>query len=84
MSHFEHPWSTLRFRIPASGNRLPRAEPALHRKDKLIDFLKKEGQSEKAQRLEAELPEKVDHELHSDVLEKHGVNPRELISKIKF
>jgi hypothetical protein len=53
-------------------------------KDKLIDFLKKEGQSEKAQRLEAELPEKVDHELHSDVLEKHGVNPQELISKIKF
>jgi hypothetical protein len=51
-------------------------------KDKLIELLKKEGQSEKAQKLEQELPEKIDHELHSDVLEKHGVNPQELIAKI--
>ena len=51
-------------------------------KDKLIEQLKKEGQSEKAQKLEAELPEKVDHELHSDILEKHGVNPHDIIGKI--
>jgi len=51
-------------------------------KDKLIEQLKKEGQSEKAQKLEAELPEKVDHELHSDILEKHGVNPQDIIGKI--
>jgi hypothetical protein len=51
-------------------------------KDKIVEFLHKEGQSEKAQQLEAELPEKIDHELHSDILEKHGVNPQELISKI--
>jgi hypothetical protein len=51
-------------------------------KDKLIEQLKKEGQSDKAQKLEQELPEKVDHELHSDILEKHGVNPQDLIGKI--
>jgi hypothetical protein len=51
-------------------------------KDKVIEFLKKEGRSEQAQKLEAELPEKVDHELHSDILEKHGVNPQELLTKV--
>jgi hypothetical protein len=51
-------------------------------KEKVIEFLKEEGQSEKAQQLEQELPEKVDHELHSDILEKHGVNPQELAGKI--
>jgi hypothetical protein len=51
-------------------------------KDKLIEQLKKQGQSDKAQKLEQELPENVDHELHSDVLEKHGVNPQELLTKI--
>jgi len=51
-------------------------------KDKLIEQLKKQGESDKAQKLEQELPEKVDHELHSDILEKHGVNPQDLIGKI--
>jgi hypothetical protein len=51
-------------------------------KDKVVDFLKKEGRSEQAQKIEQELPEKIDHELHSDVLEKHGVNPQELLGKI--
>jgi hypothetical protein len=51
-------------------------------KEKVIELLKKEGHSEKAQQLEAALPEKVDHELHSDILEKHGVNPQELLGKI--
>jgi hypothetical protein len=50
-------------------------------KEKVIAFLEKEGRSEKARQLEAELPEKVDHELHSDILEKHGVNPAELLQK---
>ena len=53
-------------------------------RDKIIELLRKEGHSEKAQRLEQELPEKIDHELHSDVLEKHGVNPQELLGKIGF
>jgi hypothetical protein len=41
-----------------------------------------EGRSEQAREIEAELPEKIDHELHSDVLEKHGVKPEELLSKV--
>jgi DNA-binding protein H-NS len=51
-------------------------------KDKLIEVLKKEGQTEKAQQLEQELPQTIDHELHSDILEKHGVNPQEMLGKI--
>jgi hypothetical protein len=51
-------------------------------KDKVVELLKKEGRSEQAQKIEQELPEKIDHELHSDVLEKHGVNPHELLTKI--
>jgi hypothetical protein len=51
-------------------------------KDKVVELLKKEGRSEQAQKIEQELPEKIDHELHSDVLEKHGVNPQELLTKI--
>jgi len=51
-------------------------------KDKVVEFLKKEGRSEQAHKIEQELPEKIDHELHSDVLEKHGVNPQELLTKI--
>jgi hypothetical protein len=53
-------------------------------KDKLIELLKKDGKTEQAQKLEQELPEKVDHELHSDILEKHGVKPQELLGKIGF
>jgi hypothetical protein len=53
-------------------------------RDKVIELLKKEGHSEKARQLEQELPEKIDHELHSDLLEKHGVNPQELLGKIGF
>ena len=48
----------------------------------MIEFVKEQGHSEKPQQLERELPEKIDHELHSDVLEKHGVDPQELLTKI--
>jgi hypothetical protein len=53
-------------------------------KDKVVEFLKKEGRSEQAHKIEQELPAKIDHELHSDLLEKHGVNPQELLGKIGF
>ncbi|MFL5894591.1 MAG: hypothetical protein ACJ76Z_05695 [Thermoleophilaceae bacterium] len=51
-------------------------------KQKVIELLKKEGRSEQARKIEQELPEKIDHELHTDLLEKHGVNPQELLSKL--
>jgi hypothetical protein len=51
-------------------------------KEKVVEFLKKEGRSEQAQKIEQELPATIDHELHSDVLEKHGVKPQELLGKI--
>jgi hypothetical protein len=51
-------------------------------KDKVIEFLKEQGRSEKAHQLEQELPEKIDHELHSDILEKHDINPAELAAKV--
>jgi hypothetical protein len=51
-------------------------------RDKIIEELKKQGQTEKAHKLEQELPAKVDHALHTDILEKHGVNPQELLGKL--
>jgi hypothetical protein len=53
-------------------------------KDKVVELLKKEGRTDEAHKIEAELPAMIDHELHSDVLEKHGVNPQELLTKVGF
>ena len=51
-------------------------------KDKIIEFLKERGDHDKAAQAEQELPDKVDHEQHSDLLEKHGINPGDLAGKI--
>ena len=53
-------------------------------KDKIIELLKERGDDDKAAQAEQELPDKVDHEEHSDLLAKHGIDPKELVSKIGF
>jgi hypothetical protein len=47
----------------------------------VIDELKKEGQSEQVQKALQELPDKVDHEVHSDLLTKFGLDPGKLAQK---
>ena len=53
-------------------------------KDKIIELLKERGDHDKAANAEQELPDKVDHEEHAGVLEKHGLDPKELLGKIGF
>ena len=53
-------------------------------KDKIVELLKERGDHDKAANAEQELPDKVDHEEHAGVLEKHGVDPKELLGKIGF
>ena len=47
----------------------------------VIEHLREEGQSEKVQQALDELPEKIDHEKHAQMLEKVGVDPGKLASK---
>lgn len=53
-------------------------------KDKVIQLLKERGEHDKAAEAEQELPDNVDHEEHSNLLEKHGIDPKELAGKIGF
>jgi len=47
----------------------------------VLDELKKEGQSEQVKKAEQELPEKIDHEVHSDLLTKFGLDPGKLVER---
>jgi len=47
-------------------------------KSLIINELKKQGKSEHVQRALAELPDKVDHEEHAQMLQKYGIDPGKL------
>ena len=51
-------------------------------KEKILDFLRSRGDDDKAQQADQELPDKVDTDQHRDVLERLGINPEELLSKL--
>lgn len=51
-------------------------------KDKILQLLRERGDHDKADQAEQELPDQVDHEEHADLLEKHGIDPKELVGKI--
>ncbi len=51
-------------------------------KDTIVNFLRERGNNEKADEAAKELPDKVDHEEHAGMLEKFGVNPKELLAKL--
>jgi hypothetical protein len=53
-------------------------------KDKIIEFLKEQGDHDRAAQAERELPDHVDHEEHSNLLEQHGINPGELLQKVRL
>ena len=53
-------------------------------KDKIIQLLRDRGDHDKAAEADRELPDKVDHEEDSNLLEKHGIDPKELLGKIGF
>ena len=47
----------------------------------VIEELKKQGQSQQVQKALDELPAKVDHEQHAQLLEKLGLDPGQLAEK---
>jgi hypothetical protein len=51
-------------------------------KEKILELLRERGEHDKADQAERELPDQVDHEKHSDLLSKFGLDPQELIGKL--
>ncbi len=51
-------------------------------KSQIIEFLKSQGQQDKAGQAEAELPDQVDTDRDANLLEKYGINPQELLGKL--
>jgi hypothetical protein len=50
-------------------------------KQLVLDELKKQGQSDKVQKAIQELPDKIDHEQHAELLMKLGVDPGKLAAR---
>ena len=51
-------------------------------KQEVIDLLRKEGKNEHVQKAMEELPDKIDHEQHAEMLQqKFGVDPGKLTEK---
>ena len=51
-------------------------------KDQIIEFLKSQGQGDKAETAQGELPQKVDTDKDAGLLEKLGINPMELVTQL--
>ena len=51
-------------------------------KSQIIEMLRSQGQGDKADQAEQELPGRVDTDQHAGLLEKFGLSPQELISKL--
>jgi len=51
-------------------------------KDKIIELLRSRGEDDKASQAEGELPDQVDTEEHAGLLQKFGIDPQDLISKL--
>jgi hypothetical protein len=51
-------------------------------KEEIVDLLRKEGKNEHVQKALAELPDKLDHEQHAEMLQqKFGIDPGKLAEK---
>ena len=46
----------------------------------IISELEKQGKNEHVQKALQELPDKVDHEKHAQLLEKYGIDPGKLVA----
>jgi hypothetical protein len=51
-------------------------------KDKILDMLRQDGKPDQAAQGDKELPDKVDPEQHAGLLEKLGIRPQEVLSKL--
>ncbi len=51
-------------------------------KETILNYLRDRGETEKAQQAESELPNQVDTERDSGLLEQYGINPQDLLAKL--
>ena len=51
-------------------------------KDKILDLLREQGKSDQVEQAEQELPDQVDPERHSGLLEKFGLKPQDVLAKL--
>jgi hypothetical protein len=51
-------------------------------KDKILDMLHQQGKSDQVDQAKQELPDQVDPERDSGVLEKFGLKPQDVLSKL--
>lgn len=51
-------------------------------KGQIIEFLKSQGQGDKAETAQGELPQKVDTDRDAGLLQKLGIDPMEIITKL--
>jgi hypothetical protein len=51
-------------------------------KEQILEFLRSRGDNDKASQAEGELPDQVDTDQHAGLLEKYGIDPQDLISKV--
>jgi hypothetical protein len=51
-------------------------------KDKILELLRERGQHDQADQADKELPDQVDDEQHGDLLQKYGIDPKELAGKL--
>ncbi len=52
-------------------------------KEQILDLLRQQGKHDQADKAEQNLPDKVDHERHADLLQEHGIDPQQLLSMAK-
>jgi len=51
-------------------------------KEKILDLLREQGKADEAAQADTELPQQVDPQRDSGLLEKFGIDPREVLSKL--
>lgn len=51
-------------------------------KSQIIDMLKSRGDTDQASKADSELPDTVDTDKDSGLLDKFGINPKDLLGKI--
>ena len=51
-------------------------------KSQILEFLRSQGDNDKAAQAETQLPDQVDTDQHSGLLSQLGINPAELLGKL--
>jgi len=51
-------------------------------KSTIVQFLQNNGQNDKAQQAQQQLPDQVDHQQHADLLQSLGINPQDLVKQL--